>query len=131
MKKPTVTTEVVSRFFWILGFFVLSQSIFAQSGSVRGRVKASGIEALAGARVVLSDSGATVLAETKSSSDGKYEFTLVPAGIYSLSVEGDGYVSRSQSAIQVKPETITFVDFRLIGVDEPTKKGSICNWRKD
>jgi hypothetical protein len=93
-------------------------------------VKAAGVEALAGARVVLSDSDATVLAEGRSSSDGQYEFALIALGLYSLRVEGDGYVSRSQNAIEVKPETITFVDFNLTRTDQLTKKGSICRWRK-
>ncbi|MBK8225823.1 MAG: carboxypeptidase regulatory-like domain-containing protein [Flavobacteriales bacterium] len=128
--SPMAALRGMYRCLLVVGLLVLSQAIHAQSGSLRGRIKAKGEEALTGARVVLSDSLEAVLAETQSGSGGNYEFAEVAPGQYCLTVENTGYETRRLNAVEVKPKTITFVDFRLTPTDEPAKRESVCKWRR-
>ena len=89
---------------------------FAQvdSGTVVGTVTNPTGGGAAGAKVVLKDERTTIAKSTYTRGDGTYIFTPVKIGIYSVSVELQGFVSAFQTEVAVNIQQQVVVSFNLV-----------------
>lgn len=106
---------------------------YAQSGTLRGKIKEHGTDLLLdGVTVVLLDSASIVLARISSGPNGKYEFADIPPGNYSLICELVGYESYRLTEVGVESKRITFVDMNLRKPSSQVQGGTknVCKWRR-
>ncbi len=97
---------------------------------MRGVAKGPEQRGIEGVRIVLTDSSSAVISETYSKAEGKYEFSGLASGTYGLLAEKDGFAASTATGIQVKQQTITFVDLKLGSVESKRKKGNVYGWRR-
>jgi hypothetical protein len=89
--------------------------IFAQSstGAVNGVVTDSGGSVVAQAKVVLSSEETGAKRETRTNQDGRFIFTNVLTGVYSLNVEAPGFKKAEQRGIVVQVNQIVALNYAL------------------
>src|SRR5579872_3067782 len=76
-------------------------------GVVVGTVFDASGAVLAGADVTLTNVGTNIAQATKTSNDGGYRFSLVPPGMYKLTVKASGFTEKQITDIKVDPsETV-------------------------
>jgi len=86
-----------------LAVFILWTAGFAQAqttGDLAGQVKDPGEKPLAGAQVTVG-TGAGSTRTSSTDADGRFAFTSVPVGQYSVEVEADGFKSYVQQYVEV------------------------------
>ena len=99
----------------LFAFFLVAASAFSQDvrARVQGFVSDSSQAAVAGARVVLTNTATNVTAIAKTSGTGQYLFDFVIAGDYSVTVELQGFRKFIQKNILVQSRGDLTVDARL------------------
>ncbi len=106
-------------------FSISALPVFAQYGSIRGRIVDADTQLpLAGANVV----AAQTLLGGSSDMNGNFKIENMPAGAYSLQFSFMGYAKKVQHDVIVRPGRITFIDVQLrssdIKMQTITVKGS-------
>ncbi len=84
------------------------------TGGIQGVVTNEAIEAVGGVTVTLEETGET----RESGMDGSFAFSELTPGTYTLTFEGDGFLTTEEQA-DVQAQEVTFVDIVL--PDEPTR----------
>jgi hypothetical protein len=84
------------------------------SGTVVGRVRNPAGDGAHGAKVFLKNEATTITKSTYTRGDGTYTFTLVKIGIYSVSVELQGFVPAFQTGVVVDIQQQAVVNFDLV-----------------
>jgi len=92
------------------------EGAFAQvdTGTVGGTVKNPAGEGAAGAKVFLKNEATSITKSTYTRGDGTYIFTPVKIGVYSVSVELQGFVPAFQTGVTVDIQHQAEVNFRLV-----------------
>jgi len=98
-----------------LSALLLFCPIYAQDvrGKVQGFVSDSSQAAVAGARVILTNTATNVTAVTKTNQSGQYLFDFVVAGDYTVTVEFQGFRKYVQKNILVQSRADITIDARL------------------
>src|SRR4051812_18332130 len=81
----------------------------APVGSVVGEVKDSSGAVVAGATVVLTNSGTQSRKESSTSTEGRFAFNLLPVGSYQLHVTAQGFSTFEQTGIRVNVDSAASV----------------------
>ncbi len=124
------------RFFFLCSFcFLLSLSgAWTQTGttSVHGKVFDKSHAVVSGAKVTLLNAAQALQRETVTPSTGEFEFLALPPGVYSLSVEKQGFGKYEQTGMQLLVNVPTTVNVTLdIGAVstriEVTGQGAVIN----
>jgi hypothetical protein len=84
------------------------------SGTIVGTVRNPAGEGAAGAKIFLKNEGTSITKSTYARGDGRYIFTPVKIGTYSVSVELQGFVPAFQSGVMVEIQQQVVVDFNLV-----------------
>jgi len=84
------------------------------SGTVVGRVRNPAGDGAHGAKVILKNEGTSIAKSTYTRGDGTYIFTPVKIGIYSVSVELQGFVPAFQTGVVVDIQQQAVVNFDLV-----------------
>ena len=84
------------------------------SGTVVGKVRNPTGEGAAGAKVFLKDEATSITKSTYTRGDGTYIFTPVKIGVYSVSVQLQGFVPAFQSGVAVEIQQQVVIDFNLV-----------------
>jgi hypothetical protein len=84
------------------------------SGTVVGRVRNPAGDGAHGAKVFLKNEGTTITKSTYTRGDGTYIFTPVKIGVYSVSVELQGFVPAYQAGVVVDIQQQAVVNFDLV-----------------
>src|SRR5579872_790313 len=79
-------------------------------GVVVGTVFDASGAVLAGADVTLTNVGTNIAQATKTSNDGGYRFSLVPPGMYKLTVKASGFTEKQITDIKVDPSETVPID---------------------
>ncbi len=92
------------------------EGAFAQvdSGTVMGIVKNPAGDGAHGAKILLKNEGTSISKSTYTRADGTYIFAPVKIGVYSVSVQLQGFVPAFQTGIVVNIQQKVFVDFNLV-----------------
>ncbi len=90
------------------------------SGTVVGRVRNPAGEGAHGAKVFLKNEGTSITKSTYAWGDGTYIFTPVKIGVYSVSVELQGFVPAFQTGVVVEIQQQAVVNFDLIASQAPS-----------
>jgi hypothetical protein len=91
-----------------------AQSVGITTGDLKGRVRLSGTkDALPGAVLTLLNSVTGDRRTMKTSDQGEYGFWVVPAGMYTLTVEAPGCATRRIRDLQVLIGTVSVLDVEL------------------
>jgi protocatechuate 3,4-dioxygenase beta subunit len=72
--------------------FAVCSYVYADTGSVAGRVVDPQGASVAAAKVILTNAGGVKIAETVSDATGAFRFAGVEPGVYRLSAESDAFV---------------------------------------
>src|SRR4051794_19005014 len=99
----------------ILFPLLLCVSLHAQitGGSIVGTVTDPFDAVIAGASVEAANVGTGVVNKTVTSAAGKYEFPLLPAGRYVLSVEVSGFQRATTAEMELHAGTQPKIDFKM------------------
>ncbi|MCC6329512.1 MAG: carboxypeptidase regulatory-like domain-containing protein [Acidobacteria bacterium] len=101
-------------------FFLAAGSVFAQTGGIKGRVRANSGGGIANASVSLTK-GSEHIKTVKTASDGSFEMRGISPGFYGLRVEADGYASGSMFGFEIKKDKIRDLGDKLfLRVDQGT-----------
>lgn len=94
---------------------VVAASLFAQSdrGTITGTVLDATGAVVPAAKIVLTNSQTGLRQETVTTDTGNYTLTALPAGVYSLSVEREGFKSYNQANIRIQVAVTVRVDVSL------------------
>src|SRR5208283_4778464 len=98
------------------------EGAFAQvdSGTVAGRVRNPAGDGAHGAKVYLKNEETSITRSTYTREDGTYIFTPVKIGIYSVSVELQGFVPAFQTGVAVDIQQQAVVNFDLVASQAAT-----------
>ena len=89
-------------------------SLFAQTfGEITGHISDSSGAAVAGAKVVLTNTSTNALRTAVSTDSGDYTFPAVAPGLYNLKVERSSFKTASSSSVQVQVQQAVRLDFTL------------------
>lgn len=100
------------RFYYLLAFGVILHAQL-DTGTISGTVTDSTDALIPRARVILTNELTGATREVFTNEQGYFRFTLVPAGQYSLQVEGAGFKTFRQSGIQLRVNEQLSVPVRL------------------
>src|SRR5260370_36306155 len=102
----------------VAAFLVLisAGSLFGQitGGSFSGFVTDPSGLALANAQVEATNAGTNVVNKTVTNTEGYYEFSLLPTGIYVLSVQQTGFRRSSTAQIELHAGTKPRINFQMV-----------------
>jgi hypothetical protein len=84
----------------LLTFFVLASFAFAQSGGVKGKVKAPNGKGIANAAITVRQDGKEVKTST-SDAKGEFKISGLAAGKYSFSFDAAGYSEGTMHSVEV------------------------------
>lgn len=104
------------RFIVILGLFiVMSHPVWAQdaTGKIFGTVTDQQGAALAGAIVIVTNTGTQITQETTADKDGTYQIILLPLGKYQVSAEVDGFKKAISSEETLRINQSLRIDLKL------------------
>jgi hypothetical protein len=98
------------------------EGAFAQvdSGTVGGTVRNPAGDGAHGAKILLKNEGTSITKSTYTRADGTYIFAPVKIGVYSVSVQLQGFVPAFQTGIVVNIQQKVSVDFDLIASQAPS-----------
>jgi hypothetical protein len=98
-----------------VAIFMVPQNATAQVlyGSALGDVKDATGAALPGATVVITNNGTGLTRQAVADAAGHFNFTDLPAGVYSLKVSQQGFRNFEQTAVTVNINSVTRVDVTL------------------
>ena len=99
MNKRTLPVVLVM-LLWIA--FTATLSAQSQQGSVVGTITDSSGAAIPSATLVLKNDQTNVTQTATADSSGNYRFTLVPPGLYTLSVKAQGFTEKQIKNVQVE-----------------------------
>jgi len=96
--------------------FVLPASVVAQisGGAIVGTVSDPSGAAIVKASVAAANTGTGVVNETVTSAGGRYEFPLLPAGRYMLTVKATGFETATSDEITLHAGTDMKFDFNMV-----------------
>jgi len=97
--KPLILISCLAAVVLLLASHVSAQQATAL---ITGTVKDQSGAVVVGAKVTLTNSGTNVSRTTKTGKDGDYVFTLIPIGIYQLTVEQQGFDKYVQKGITLE-----------------------------
>lgn len=104
---------------WITMLLATSLGVFAQSGSIKGKVfDKSNNEPIPFANVVVEQNG-TLVGGGTTDFDGNYNIKPVPAGKFTVKVSCIGYASLQYNDVVVFNEKVRFLD---LGIETSTKE---------
>jgi hypothetical protein len=109
----------VRRFPLLLGLVVLSSTflpgVFGQAvtATLVGSVSDSSRAAISGAQVSITEQQTGISTTQSTNASGNYEFTLLPQGVYSVSVTNPGFANSITKDVQVPVNTTVRVDVIL------------------
>lgn len=103
-----------AEFFTVL-FLVSCSTLMAQvdSGSIMGIVRDSSGGAIVGARVTMINEGTAFRQTVETSDEGRYLFTPVRIGTYTVEVESTGFQKSRRQGIPVNIQQQSVIDFSL------------------
>jgi hypothetical protein len=84
------------------------------SGTVAGTVRNPAGDGAAGAKIFLKNEATSITKSAYTRGDGTYIFTPVKIGVYSVSVELQGFVPAFQAGVTVDVQQRVVVDFQLV-----------------
>jgi hypothetical protein len=93
--------------------FAAAAALAQDRGTVTGSVTDSTGAAVPAAKVTLQNPATGLTQSAVSSAEGVYTFVYLPAGMYTLSAEKEGFRKAEAADIQVQVNTTARVDFRL------------------
>jgi len=99
----------------LLAAFLYALLAFAQTdtGSLSGEVTDATGGAVRGAAVKIRNRATALARETLTGADGRFQFPLLPPGVYQVSVEAPGFRRFSDSEVRVQVATPTQLDVEL------------------
>jgi hypothetical protein len=99
----------------VLGLLLLTPAARAQtaSGSILGIVLDPQDSPIPGARVTVTNAGTNISRNFTTDGRGSYTFPFLPPGLYSVSVEANGFRRASRTSLRVSVEDQLNVDFKL------------------
>ena len=104
-------------FLQLIGFSALitlaSVSVFAQSGGVKGKVRANNGSGIGNATITARQFGKDIKT-VRSDSKGVFQMTSLEAGVYSLFFDADGFQSGMLQGVEVKGGNVRDLGDRLI-----------------
>ncbi|MBX7219376.1 MAG: carboxypeptidase regulatory-like domain-containing protein [Blastocatellia bacterium] len=108
--------ELWKRFVYVL-CLIMASSTFAlaqdASGKILGQVTDPQGASLAGARVVVTNTGTQVSRETVTDKDGNFQILSLPIGVYTVSAEKDGFKKVVSSEENLKINQALRIDLKL------------------
>jgi hypothetical protein len=96
--------------------FTISTTAFGQvsiNGSLRGRINDTGNASVAGASVKLTNAATATTQRTTSDGDGDYQFARLAPGVYSLTIEKEGFKRAQRDNIVIAVNDNAVVDATL------------------
>ncbi len=90
---------------WCAVFLFSAGFVVAQTGGIKGRVRANSGDGIANASVSLTK-GSEHIKTVKTGSDGTFTMSGIAPGFYGLRVEADGYASGSMFGFEVKKNKV-------------------------
>lgn len=104
---------MLKKIFFILAVAIISTNVFAQSGTLQGKVvDASNGEAIAFANVSIEANG-QVITGGMTDFDGKFVIKPIPAGNYDVKASYVGYHTLQYKGLKIMSGKITFQDFKI------------------
>ena len=97
----------------VLATASLSLAQSTGSATLRGRVTDPNGAVVTGATVVLINEGTKIDRSSKTNDDGSYQFSAVPPGSYSISVESTGFKKAEQTKVVLSPNDTRGLDITL------------------
>jgi tetratricopeptide (TPR) repeat protein len=114
MKSQTSLVNSLLAIFLFQFLAVLGLHSQDDAGSIFGTVRDRSGSLLMGAKVTLKNEATSATIFTVTSSDGRYLFRSLGAGIYTLGVESAGFRAPSQPKVKVDSRQPVVVDFELV-----------------
>lgn len=99
--------------FVLITLLALSVSVFAQSGGVKGKIRANNGSGIPNATVTARQSGKDIKT-VRSDSKGSFQLTGLESGFYSLFFDADGFQSGLLQGVEVKSGNVRDLGERLI-----------------
>lgn len=96
MRRTAVLLSLAALLFW-----VSPASGQVTTGDLNGTITDPSGAVVAGARITVKNSDTGLTREVTSGSDGKYAVTLLPPGIYKLTVEAQGFSTTVYEKIEL------------------------------
>jgi Carboxypeptidase regulatory-like domain len=103
MRRFWLSTRVV--FLLSLALFVTARFANAQggaTGAIQGDIHDPSGAAVSGAEITLTETGSGVVRNTRSDDRGSFVATLLPAGVYNISVRATGFAPAVAQGVQVR-----------------------------
>ena len=99
----------------LAAFVVAVPALFGQidTGSIVGRVADPTGSAVPNAVILVTNTATNVTAATHTNSDGQYQVTALPPGVYSVKASAAGFATEIASAIEIHVQSRPSVDFTL------------------
>jgi Carboxypeptidase regulatory-like domain len=97
----------------IIGGLTSMTNAQTATGQITGTVKDASSAVLARAKVTVTNQANGFARETATNEDGSYVFPLLPVGLYTVTVEQQGFSTSKQSNIQLTVDKIARIDFDL------------------
>jgi len=85
----------------------------AVTGSISGLVTDPSSAAIGGALIAVRNSGTGLTRNTKTAGDGTYTVTLLPVGVYEVSVERAGFQRLVRSGVALQADQVAVLDLQL------------------
>lgn len=105
---------MLKKIFFILAVAIISTNVFAQSGTLQGKVvDASNGEAIAFANVSIESNG-QVVTGGMTDFDGKFVIKPIPAGNYDVKASYVGYHTLQYKGLKIMSGKITFQDLKFL-----------------
>lgn len=104
---------MLRKLFYVISALLLANGLFAQSGSLKGKVLDEGTkEPIPFANVTLEENGKVITGGT-TNFDGEFTVKPVTPGKYTVKASYVGYTASQVNGVVVKGGVITFQDFKL------------------
>lgn len=100
------------RYFLVISLLFRSMAVAQDRGTITGSILDSTGASVPDAKVVLRNPATGFSQTINSATDGSYSFLYLPAAVYSVTAEKEGF-RRAEAAIQVQVNTTARVDIRL------------------
>ena len=104
---------MLRKILFVLAAAIFSSNVFAQSGTLQGKVLDAGNgEAIAFANVSVESNG-QVITGGMTDFDGKFVIKPIPAGVYDVKASYVGYHPLQYKGLKIMAGKITFQDFKI------------------
>lgn len=120
---------MLKKLLFTLGIVLLGSTIFAQSGTLQGKItEADGKTTIPFANVII-ESGGKQFGGATSDFDGKYTIRPIPPGKYTVKATFVGFKTVQVNDVVIKPDQITFVNMTMEATSKTLEEVVITTYK--